>query len=68
VADRIEQRKKLTFEQAEGLEPLPSQLQLREVSPALRAALWHLIHEYLNDSTEYREYSGRYIDKPWPAS
>jgi len=40
----IEERKKLTFAQAEGIEPLPSQLQLREVSPKLRAALWNLIY------------------------
>ena len=65
MANDIEHRKNLTFEQAEGLEPLPSQLQLREVSAQLRAALWHRIHGYLSDSTEYREYHGSYIDKPW---
>jgi hypothetical protein len=42
-----EDRKRLTFEQAEGLEPLPSQLKLKEVSPELRAQLWHVFHQWL---------------------
>jgi hypothetical protein len=65
VADDIEQRKNLTFEQAEGLEPLPSQLQLREVSPKLRAVLWDRIHRYLTDATEYNEYGGASLNEPW---
>jgi hypothetical protein len=35
-------RKHLTFEQAEGAEPLPAQLKLRELSPQLRARLWQV--------------------------
>jgi hypothetical protein len=61
----IEERKKLTFEQAEGIEPLPSQLQLREVSPKLRAVLWNRIHSYLDDATEHSAYGTSYIEKPW---
>jgi hypothetical protein len=61
----IEERKKLTFEQAEGIEPLPSQLQLREVSPKLRAALWNRIHSYLDNATEHSTYGFSYIEKPW---
>src|SRR4051812_47277405 len=38
LADDFEDRKKLSFEQAEGAEPLPSQLRMREVSPRLRDA------------------------------
>ena len=36
-------RRKLTFAQAEGVEALPSQLRLKEVSPELRARLWLVI-------------------------
>ncbi len=60
----IEERKKLTFEQAEGIEPLPSQLKLRDVSPKLRAILWHEIHSYLSDAVE-SVYGESYLDKPW---
>jgi hypothetical protein len=61
----IEERKKLTFEQAEGIEPLPSQLKLREVSPKLRAVLWNQIHRYLTDATASSDYGTPYLDKPW---
>ena len=51
MAGEYEDRKRLTFEQAEGAEPLPSQLKLREVSPELRARLWSIFHKALqNDS------------------
>jgi hypothetical protein len=36
-------REKLTFEQAEGAEPLPSPLALKEVSNELRAKLWMVV-------------------------
>lgn len=65
MAEDIEQRKKLSFEQAEGIEPLPAQLQLREISPKLRAALWHLVHGHLIRARQHAEYSHDYIDKPW---
>jgi hypothetical protein len=54
VTDNIEERKKLSFEQAEGIESLPSQLALQEVSPELRAALWHLVHRRLQQSSSVR--------------
>src|SRR5690349_912687 len=66
MADELAQRKKLTFEQAEGLEPLPAQLQLREVSDQLRAVLWNRVHRYLDEATEYSSYGGSpYLEKPW---
>jgi len=65
VAEDIEQRKKLSFEQAEGVEPLPSQLKLREVSPKLRAVMWNQIHRYLTDATDSSDYGAPYLDKPW---
>jgi hypothetical protein len=33
MASEYEDRKQLTFEQAEGVEPLPTQLQLKEITP-----------------------------------
>jgi hypothetical protein len=66
VANDIEEREKLSFEQAEGIEPLPSQLKLREVSPKLRAVLWSQIHRYLAKATQETEYGGGYLDGPWP--
>jgi hypothetical protein len=62
LTKNIEERKKLTFEQAEGIEPLPSQLQLREVSSELRAVLWNRIHSYLTDATENY---GHGLETPW---
>jgi hypothetical protein len=55
--DRI----RLSFEQAEGVEPLPSQLQLREVSGEPRAVLWNTIQGVLDRSTT----PGKYLDTPW---
>src|SRR5207247_9869367 len=47
MASEYEGRRQLTFEQAEGAEPLPSQLKLREVSPELRARLRRIFHQRL---------------------
>jgi hypothetical protein len=44
MASEYEDRKRLTFEQAEGAEPLPSQLGLKEISPELRIRLWEKLH------------------------
>jgi hypothetical protein len=44
-----EDRKRLTFEQAEGAEPLlPSQLALKEISRELRIRLWEKLHSSFN--------------------
>jgi hypothetical protein len=64
VAEDIERRKALSFEQAEGIEPLPSQLELRKVSPQLRAVLWNQIHRYLTDATHSSDYGTPYLDEP----
>jgi hypothetical protein len=61
--DETQRRKGLTFEQAEGLDPLPSQLKRTEVSAELRAVLWNYIHGELN-STARRE-TFLYLGKPW---
>jgi len=51
MANEYEERKRLTFEQAEGAEPLPSQLKFKEVSPELRARLWRIFHQWLSMTT-----------------
>ncbi|WP_421365930.1 AbiJ-NTD4 domain-containing protein [Agrobacterium tumefaciens] len=40
-------RKELTFEQAEGAAPLPSQLALKEISSGLKAKMWQVFHDSL---------------------
>jgi hypothetical protein len=62
--DPLEARKRLTFEQAEGAEPVPSQLKLKELSPRLRALLWEVIFRSLERS---RIRNGRHDEllPPW---
>jgi hypothetical protein len=50
MASEYEDRKRLSFEQAEGAEPLPSQLHLKEVSQELRALLWAVFYERIDYS------------------
>jgi hypothetical protein len=45
-------RTNVTFEQAEGLEPLPSQLKPKELTKGLRAGLWYVLHAHLEEATE----------------
>lgn len=49
-------RGKLTFEEAEGFAPIPVQLQLKAVSPQLRATLWAYVHQSVSASEN--EYTG----------
>src|SRR4051794_21194627 len=44
MASTFEDRKRLTFEQAEGAAPLPTQLKPKEVSRELRALLWEVVY------------------------
>ncbi|MCA1474781.1 AbiJ-NTD4 domain-containing protein [Bradyrhizobium sp. NBAIM08] len=61
--DEITRRKKLTFAQAEGAEPLPSQLKRTDVSQQLRAVLWSYIHSELERTSRRDMYA--YIGDPW---
>jgi hypothetical protein len=61
--DEVKRRKGLTFEQAEGLTPLPSQLKRTEVSPELRAVLWKYIYDEIDSSSVRDTYT--YVGKPW---
>ena len=64
--DPYAERKKLTFAQAEGVEPLPRQLALKELSPQLRARLWCIIHESMNQGTSYPSMGGDgYYSEAW---
>jgi hypothetical protein len=49
-SDAFENRKRLTFEQAEGAESLPTQLKPKEVSELLRSALWAAVYEDMRES------------------
>ncbi len=49
--DPLEVRKQLTFAQAEGAEPLPAQLKLKEMSRRLRAILWLVIYRSFEQHT-----------------
>ncbi len=45
-------RSEVTFSQAEGIEPLPQQLNLRELSPLARSVIWKLVNDEIrSDST-----------------
>ncbi|MET4345500.1 hypothetical protein [Bradyrhizobium sp. RT9a] len=61
--DEIARRKKLTFAQAEGAEPLPSQLKRTEVSQELRAVLWGYVFSELNRTSRREMYT--YVGDPW---
>lgn len=67
VADEeISRRKALTFEQAEGAEPLPVQLKLKELSKELRARLWAVVYESFTKHSDYPSMGGhRYFTHPW---
>jgi len=61
--DEIARRKGLTFAQAEGAEPLPTQLKRTEISRQLRAALWAYIYGELQDTAERDTWT--YVGDPW---
>jgi hypothetical protein len=64
--DEIQRRKKLTFEQAEGLALLPTQLSRTEVSRELRAVLWNYIHEEIKKTAEHSSaYGWSTLGEPW---
>jgi hypothetical protein len=61
----LDERKRLTFEQAEGAEPLPSQLKPKEISPRLRARLWLEIYGFLKEGYYYNPDGADQILEPW---
>jgi hypothetical protein len=66
MASEYEDRKRLTFEQAEGAEPLPTQLKLKEVSQELRALLWAVFLNVLQESSSVGDhYDQRDVGEPF---
>lgn len=63
--DEAARRKGLTFEQAEGLAPVPQQLNLREVSSQLRAVLWNYVHESIKADCTYRDFAKPIVTDRW---
>lgn len=58
-------RKTVTFAQAEGAEPLPTQLKVGEVSGELRAKLWRIIYLYLDEDRTSFDYFPDTIGGKW---
>lgn len=59
-------RKSITFEQAEGRHPLPSQLAPRTLSNEARALLWYFVHATMDAEESYsRSRSDYAIADPW---
>ncbi len=60
-------RSKLTFSQAEGIEPLPGPLKLGELSKQARALLWREFHQKFRQATRHGDgYSGpSTLGTPW---
>jgi hypothetical protein len=63
--DPYAERKKLSFEQAQGLAPLPRQLALDEISQEFRAILWDTLDKIIKKYTKYTFESHAYFLKPW---
>lgn len=61
--DEIARRKTLTFAQAEGAEPLPTQLKREQVSDQLRAAVWEYIYTEMNRTAQHDTF--KYVGSPW---
>lgn len=61
-------RTKVTFEQAEGKQDLPSQLSLGELSEEARALLWAIVYDSLNKRSSYDNWAGHatFDDESWP--
>jgi hypothetical protein len=67
--DPYAERRKTTFEQAEGAASLPSQLKLKEISQELRARLWGVIYRHLQAAEKYSSMGGgSFFMPPWDAS
>jgi len=64
--EELRRRKALTFEQAEGLEELPSQLAPRTISADMRVRLWDVVYRSLTATRRSIQYTTRFrIGGPW---
>jgi hypothetical protein len=57
--DSYERRRELSFAQAEGIDPLPSQLKRTEVSPQMSSIVWAFLHRDIS-SIALEEMIGRW--------
>lgn len=57
-------RQEISFAQAEGVEPLPTQMQPRTMTQELRAKLWAVINSFMNDSMNQSAY-GKPMKGEW---
>lgn len=62
--DPSAERRKLTFEQAEGMVPLPTQLALGHINQEVRSALWLVVHSSLCEARSRHPYIDD-ITEPW---
>ena len=63
MADEVElTRTKITFGQAEGVDPLPEQLLLGEISPALKSRIWRVLLESMEGDVQSSRMGGIW---PW---
>lgn len=53
--DPYELRRCLTFEQAEGVEPIPTQLQTKQLSKKLRARLWQVVYSSMEKDEQWED-------------
>lgn len=51
-------RQRISFAQAEGAEPLPQQLKIREVSQQLRSLAWRLVYESMQHDIDHPTMGG----------
>lgn len=64
--DPYTERRKLTFEQTEGVSPLPTQLATKEVSEEVRTILWQVIHGELENAIVHSTMGGSaWLASPW---
>ena len=62
-----ENRIGLSFAQAEGIEPLPSQLSLGVISPELSATMWAIVYSSLNNNIGFGSsvIAQSFLEDPW---
>jgi hypothetical protein len=61
----VSDRQALTFEQAEGIDPLPSQFARGQISNQFRAALWQLLKREFERQFERSAFGGGFLARPW---
>src|SRR5882757_6601974 len=62
--DELKRRAGLSFEQAEGIHPLPTQLKRTEVAPELRAVLWEFVYSRIEANTRRTDIY-RHVGETW---